>query len=152
MDKHVYEALDRLEELDFTVIEDKVFAILSKERKERLAMVLDVTDTYFNGVNADWKARKGKYGKYDKFLQIALAVTKEEGFPILHKLYEGNIGNSKIFKDMLADIRLKKFDVIILDRGMIISTGNPKELVADHPEFKNLENLFLHLTGKGLRD
>jgi len=42
--------------------------------------------------------------------------------------------------------------VSILDRGMIVSTGNPKELVADHPEFKNLENLFLHLTGKGLRD
>ena len=42
--------------------------------------------------------------------------------------------------------------VSILDRGKIISTGNPKELVADHPEFKNLENLFLALTGKELRD
>jgi ABC-2 type transport system ATP-binding protein len=42
--------------------------------------------------------------------------------------------------------------VSIIDRGTIVSTGNPKELVANHPEFKNLENLFLHLTGKGLRD
>ena len=42
--------------------------------------------------------------------------------------------------------------VSIIDQGRIISTGNPKELVADHPEFKNLENLFLYLTGKGLRD
>jgi len=42
--------------------------------------------------------------------------------------------------------------VSIIDRGSIVSTGNPKELVADHPEFKNLENLFLYLTGKGLRD
>jgi ABC-2 type transport system ATP-binding protein len=42
--------------------------------------------------------------------------------------------------------------VSIIDRGSIVSTGNPKELVANHPEFKNLENLFLHLTGKGLRD
>ncbi len=42
--------------------------------------------------------------------------------------------------------------VSIIDRGSLVSTGNPKELVADHPEFKNLENLFLHLTGKGLRD
>jgi ABC-2 type transport system ATP-binding protein len=42
--------------------------------------------------------------------------------------------------------------VSIIDRGSIISTGNPKELVADHPEFKNLENLFLYLTGKDLRD
>jgi ABC-2 type transport system ATP-binding protein len=42
--------------------------------------------------------------------------------------------------------------VSIIDRGSIISTGNPKELVAEHPEFKNLENLFLALTGKDLRD
>jgi ABC-2 type transport system ATP-binding protein len=42
--------------------------------------------------------------------------------------------------------------VAIIDRGSVISTGNPKELVADHPEFKNLENLFLYLTGKELRD
>lgn len=42
--------------------------------------------------------------------------------------------------------------VSIIDHGVLVSTGNPKELVANHPEFKNLENLFLHLTGKGLRD
>jgi ABC-2 type transport system ATP-binding protein len=42
--------------------------------------------------------------------------------------------------------------VSIIDRGTIVSTGNPKELVAEHPEFKNLENLFLALTGKELRD
>jgi ABC-2 type transport system ATP-binding protein len=42
--------------------------------------------------------------------------------------------------------------VAIIDQGNIISIGNPKELVAEHPEFKNLENLFLHLTGKDLRD
>ena len=42
--------------------------------------------------------------------------------------------------------------VAIIDRGNIISLGNPKELVAEHPEFKNLENIFIHLTGKDLRD
>ena len=119
VDKQLYEALDRLEDLDFTNIEDKIYTALTLQRKERKAMVLDVTDTYFNGSKADWKARKGKDGKYDKLVQVALAVTKEEGFPILHKMYEGNIGNSKIFQDTLADIRLKKFDIIVLDRGMI---------------------------------
>jgi ABC-2 type transport system ATP-binding protein len=42
--------------------------------------------------------------------------------------------------------------VAIIDRGSVISMGNPKELVAEHPEFKDLENIFLHLTGKDLRD
>ena len=55
----------------------------------------------------------------DKLIQIALAVTQDEGFPILHKMYEGNIGNTKVFSDLLKDIRLTDFDCIILDRGMI---------------------------------
>jgi ABC-2 type transport system ATP-binding protein len=42
--------------------------------------------------------------------------------------------------------------VAIVDRGTIISIGNPKELLQEHPEFKNLENIFLHLTGKAMRD
>jgi len=42
--------------------------------------------------------------------------------------------------------------VAIIDRGRVISLGNPKTLVAEHPEYKNLENLFLELTGKNLRD
>lgn len=119
IDKHLYNALDELEELNFSTIENQIFQALSSNRKERKAMVIDVTDTYFNGSQADWKSRKGKDGKYDKLIQIALAVTKEEGFPILHRMYEGNIGNTRIFQDILVDARLKKFDIIILDRGMI---------------------------------
>ncbi len=42
--------------------------------------------------------------------------------------------------------------VAIIDRGNIISMGNPKELLEGHPEFKNLENIFIHLTGKDMRD
>ncbi|MEI6887659.1 MAG: ABC transporter ATP-binding protein [Bacteroidales bacterium] len=42
--------------------------------------------------------------------------------------------------------------VAIIDRGEVISIGNPRELVAEHPEFKDLENIFLYLTGKDLRD
>ncbi len=37
--------------------------------------MLDITDTYFAGSGADWKARRGKDGKYEKLIQIALAVT-----------------------------------------------------------------------------
>jgi len=42
--------------------------------------------------------------------------------------------------------------VAIMDQGTIISQGDPKKLVAERPEFKNLENIFIHLTGKDLRD
>ncbi|MCX6266546.1 MAG: ABC transporter ATP-binding protein [Bacteroidetes bacterium] len=42
--------------------------------------------------------------------------------------------------------------VAIIDRGNIIALGNPKDLLEGHPEFKNLENIFIHLTGKEMRD
>ncbi|MEI7663901.1 MAG: ABC transporter ATP-binding protein [Bacteroidota bacterium] len=42
--------------------------------------------------------------------------------------------------------------VAIIDRGNILSMGNPGELIRGHPEFKNLENIFIHLTGKDMRD
>jgi len=42
--------------------------------------------------------------------------------------------------------------VAIVDRGNIIALGNPNELLKENPDLKNLENIFLHLTGKTLRD
>ena len=42
--------------------------------------------------------------------------------------------------------------VAIMDQGKIISIGKPSDLLATNPEFKNLENVFIHLTGKDLRD
>ena len=46
--------------------------------------------------------------------------------------------------------------VAIMDKGKIISEGSPKDLIAKfdsaNPEKGNLENVFLHLTGRGLRE
>lgn len=119
IDKQLYEAIDQLDEIEFSDIEKKIFEKLSYNIKDRKALLVDVTDTYFNGSQADWKSRRGKDGKYSKLIQIALAVTKEQGFPILHRVYEGNISNTKIFEEIIAESRLKEFEIIVLDRGMI---------------------------------
>lgn len=119
IDKELYEALDELEGLDFVGIEREIFERLNLERKEQEALVIDITDTYFSGSQAEWKRRRGKDGRYEKLIQVALAVTKDEGFPIMHRLYEGNISNIKIFQDLMTDSGLKRFDVIVLDRGSI---------------------------------
>lgn len=42
--------------------------------------------------------------------------------------------------------------VAIMDQGRIIAGGGPQELIDENPEFQNLEGMFLHLTGKDLRD
>lgn len=119
IDRNLYLALDELEEMDFEAIQEKIFEVLSLHSQEKEALVLDITDTYFSGSKADWKSRKGKDGKYSKLLQIALAVTKAEGFPIMHKVYEGNISNIKIFQDLLSEDCLRRFEIIVIDRGMV---------------------------------
>lgn len=40
----------------------------------------------------------------------------------------------------------------IIDEGSIITEGTPTELLAEHKECKNLEDIFIKLTGKKLRD
>jgi hypothetical protein len=146
-DKELYRALDELNGLDFQLVEECLLEALLGGRQGRKAMVIDVTDTYFNGSRADWKRRKGKDGKVGKLIQVALAVTQDEGFPILHKTYEGNIGNVKIFGDMLAESRLKQFDVVVVDRGMC-SQETLEELVALGQ--KVIAGLRLH--GAAMRD
>jgi ABC-2 type transport system ATP-binding protein len=42
-------------------------------------------------------------------------------------------------------------DIAIIDHGKIITQGKPKELIQEH-HTENLEQLFLKLTGKKLRD
>lgn len=43
-------------------------------------------------------------------------------------------------------------EIAIIDTGKLIASGAPAQLVADSTECKNLEELFLALTGKQLRD
>ncbi|PXX29183.1 ABC transporter ATP-binding protein [Arenibacter sp. ARW7G5Y1] len=42
--------------------------------------------------------------------------------------------------------------VAIIDHGSIIIEGTPKNLISQYPESHNLEDVFLTLTGKALRD
>lgn len=118
VNEDLYNALDKLDALNFALVEREVLSALQEGMEEEDALILDVTDTYFKGKRADWKSRKGKDGKVGKLIQVALAVTKTRGFPILHKTYEGNINNIKIFEDLLASVRLQDYSLIVLDRGL----------------------------------
>ena len=42
--------------------------------------------------------------------------------------------------------------IAIIDRGVIYAEGTPHELIASTPNARNLEDVFLSLTGKDLRD
>jgi ABC-2 type transport system ATP-binding protein len=42
--------------------------------------------------------------------------------------------------------------IAIMDEGRIIMQGPPSELIEKHPGCRNLEDLFIKMTGKHLRD
>jgi transposase len=96
-------------------------------------VVLDVTDTYFSGSTAECKPRRGKDGNISRLLQIGLIVSFKNGFPLLHKTYEGNVPNVKIFDDMLKEIADNGLHGIILDRGFFSkeNIGDLKQLGMD---------------------
>jgi hypothetical protein len=116
--KELYETLGHIDGIDFEPVEQAISDKLSRFEKYDRSVVIDVTDTYFEGKTWDVKRRRGKDGKYKKLIQIALAVTEKHGFPIFHKIYEGNVSNVLIFKDMLVELKKRRISGIIMDRGM----------------------------------
>jgi ABC-2 type transport system ATP-binding protein len=42
--------------------------------------------------------------------------------------------------------------IAIIDQGKLIATGKPKEMIQQHPDSNRLEDIFLLLTGRRLRD
>jgi len=116
--KDLYESLSYLSELDFNNIQRSILKKFKEYDHDNKCAVIDITDTYFSGSRADWKSRRGKDGKYDKLIQVALAVSFTCGFPIMHRVYEGNINNVKIFEDMINDLKISGYESTIIDRGM----------------------------------
>ncbi|MBS3073906.1 transposase [Candidatus Pacearchaeota archaeon] len=109
--KNLYESLSDVNEKDFEKVNEKMFFIFNKYEDISKATIIDVTDTYFAGSKINIKKRKGKDKKISKLTQIGLAVSFENGFPIFHKQYHGNLSG--------MDLKNKKIASIIMDRGML---------------------------------
>lgn len=116
----LYQVLDYLESLNWESINNIIVKqwFTKYGESKKTAIIIDVTDTYFSGSRAQWKKRKGKDGKYEKLVQIGLAVSGQYGFPLKHQVYEGNIGNTKILSDFISDIKMMGLKTVIIDRGM----------------------------------
>lgn len=115
----LYDALSTFDDINFTEVEDKVRSTLLPYEKDRKSIVIDVTDTYFEGNKVPGKPRKGKEDKVKKLMQIGLAVTKQYGFPLFHRTYEGNVSNTKIFSDLLPQLWELGGEPTIMDRGFL---------------------------------
>jgi transposase len=125
-------ALDYLEGLDGETWQRQMFHSLCRHYRLRPAGVIyDVTNTYLYGR----RCPLGKLG-HDKegikgrpLLQIGLAVTQKEGFPLFHKVFDGNVHDSRTLRDLVnqfGDYRLGP-GLFIYDRG-IVSKRNVKDI------------------------
>lgn len=114
----LYKALDHLDGLDFDRVEQGIFGYWQKMVPgDRDSFVLDVTDTYHNSLYDRSSLRRGKDGKISKLVQIGLGVSFENGFPIFHKTYDGNISDIKILEDLTLVMAKRGIGAIVMDRG-----------------------------------
>lgn len=116
--KDLYESLTDIDEEEFERIDSNIHDIFIKYDDSIDVAVIDVTDTYFEGDSEEIQRRKGKDGKIKKLLQVGLAVSFKNGFPIFHKKYQGNLSNIQIYKDMTLELKERGMKSVIIDRGM----------------------------------
>jgi len=85
-------------------------------------VIYDVTNTYLYGKRCEL----GKLG-HDKegvqgrpLVQIGLGVTQDEGIPVFHKTFDGNIADARTLQDLITTFRHYdlKCGTIIYDRGI----------------------------------
>jgi transposase len=125
-------ALDSLEENRLSQLQQAIFrSIQNKYALKGSGIIYDVTNTYLYGK----KCPLGKLG-HDKegvkgrpLIQIGLGVTQEEGIPIFHKTFHGNIHDAKTLEDLVTDLSGHKIKsgLMVFDRG-ITSKNTLKEL------------------------
>ena len=121
-EQKLYNALDSIDERNLSLIQKKIFeSVTAKYKLKPKGYFFDVTNVYFYGTECPI-ARKGhnKEGAHNPQVQIGLAVTKNEGIPIFHRTFEGNIFDARILQDFLVEFNYLNVDeiTIVWDRGV----------------------------------
>ena len=133
-EKRLVSALDSLDGLDSQAIQQRLFQKLCRHyHVHPKAVIYDVTNTYLYGKNCPFgKPGHDKEGvKGRPLIQVGLSVTQDEGFPLFHKVFDGNIHDAKTLQDMVESCRNYKISdgLLIYDRG-IASKRNIKDIKA----------------------
>jgi len=121
-------ALDSLEAQDPENIQKRIFEKVNKTYQLNTdGLVYDVTNTYLYGKKCPIaKLGKDKDGvKGRPLIQIGLGVTKKDGIPVFHKVFDGNISDSRTLSDLVTSFKSYKvkFGLIIYDRGIASATN-----------------------------
>jgi transposase len=123
-ERRLLAGMDFLENTDQSKLQRSIFqSVTNKYKLCNSGVIYDVTNTYLYGK----KCLMGKLG-HDKegvdgrpLIQIGLGVTQDEGIPVFHKTFNGNIADSKTLHDLIttfAGYKIKK-GTIVYDRGIV---------------------------------
>jgi transposase len=135
-ERRLLSALDSLEALDTEAWQRRLFErVCRRYRLRPSGVIYDVTNTYLYGrqcplakLGHDKEQVKGR-----PLIQIGLAVTQEEGFPLFHKVFDGNVHDARTLQDLVTQFR--SYDLgpglFIYDRG-IVSGRNLKDIKRLH--------------------
>ena len=125
-------ALERLETLNTEAWQRRLFeSVCHRYRLRPSGVIYDVTNTYLYG----WHCPLGKPG-HDKeqvkgrpLIQVGLGVTQEEGFPLFHKVFDGNVHDARTLQDLITLFGTYALGpgLFIYDRG-IVSGRNLKDI------------------------
>lgn len=111
-------ALDDLQSQDPVALHRSIFKqVAQRYPLKGTGIVYDVTNTYLYGKQCPLgKLGKDKEGvKGRPLIQIGLGVTKDEGIPLFHKVFDGNVHDSRTFQDAVS--AFVQYDI---DRGLIV--------------------------------
>ncbi len=137
-EKRLLTALNSLEEQNIEALQRKIFeAVQKKYQLNCSGVIYDVTNTYLYGTRCPLgKPGHDKEGvKGRPLVQIGLGVTMEHGIPMFHKVFDGNVHDSKTLQDLI--FQLKYYEVknrlFVYDRGISSSKNirDIKELQCD---------------------
>lgn len=126
-EKRLRDSLDFIEN-DFrneSLQEDIFNSVNSKYNLLKNSFFYDVTNVYFFGNKCNIAKRsKSKEGGYKRLVQIGLAVT-DEGIPIFHKTFSGNVFDARTLFDVMKTLSYSGIQVpyLIWDRGVSSSVN-----------------------------
>jgi hypothetical protein len=129
-------ALDSLEALDAEAWQRSLFDQVRRQYRLRPSGVIyDVTNTYLYGRHCplakpghDKEEVKGR-----PLIQVGLGVTQAEGFPLFHKVFDGNVHDARTLQDLVTTFGRYQLGpgLFIYDRG-IVSGRNLQDIKRWH--------------------
>jgi hypothetical protein len=126
--------MDFLEQAEPEQLQRTIFqSVQQRYRLKNSGVIYDVTNTYLYGKHCPLGQlghdKEGVQGR--PLVQIGLGVTQDEGIPVFHKTFDGNIADARTLQDLITTFRHYhlKSGTIIYDRG-ITSAKNLADIQA----------------------